>query len=698
MITRTTLALLATAFAVLTNAQAQQREPGLLIRLYDVGQNMRWLPEIARGEKPNAVKVVPTLDLRTDRDDFAPLKDHFVTEVSGYLTITGPGTYALRLVSDDGAKLWIDGRLLIDHDGHHGPTPKDGKLELTAGEHELRISHFNNWGDGALALQWQPPGAAADRFDVVPAAALSHTADVSRETSQGKKRIIPPLRRGLPGDGTPVPGMHPGFKYEATDVAVAEAALAKVSSTPPYDTPSQEIITWLPDPPHQKLACRVHEENLEQFNEGGATEPKGYLDKQWIGGNQYNGTLHRLFLDDVSGGINVVAFRLASGLGNDVTCFFTGPDKAKYFSAEPLWRKDHGPVSKVWRLERSGQPVFEILLVRALTNGFEIEFTKPLDPRCGWEADSYYVEQWLFDLKSEISNLKSHPPRRDGIRYPVKSASVSPDRKKVFLEIENLKESHVVYIRLLPPCISEDGERPWSTEAWYTLNAIPKDRFGKVLTPPEPEPRNFLTAEEKAAGWKLLFDGRTTAGWRGYKKDRLPAGWIVKDGCIVRVGSGGDICTAEQFDNFELQLEWRIAAAGNSGIFYRVSEKYGWPWESGPEMQVLDNAEHADGRNPKTSAASNYALHAPARDVTQPVGFFNKARIVADGKHIEHWLNGVKVVEYELGSPEWQDLVAASKFAKWPDYGRVRKGHIVLQDHGDQVWYRNIKIRPLGGE
>ena len=265
----------------------------------------------------------------------------------------------------------------------------------------------------------------------------------------------------------------------------------------------------------------------------------------------------------------------------------------------------------------------------------------------------------------------------------------------MFLEIEDPQESHVVYIRLLPPCYSQDGERPWSTEAWYTLNALPTDRHGKVLPPPAQEPQNVLNADEKAAGWTLLFDGQTPRGWRGYKKDTFPRGWAVEGGCLVRVGPGGDITTDSEFDNFELQLEWRISPGGNSGVFYRVDEKCGWPWETGPEMQVLDNAEHVDGRDPKTSAGSNYALYAPQQDVTQPVGFFNQVRIVVDGARVQHWLNGVKIVEYVLGSSQWRRRVAASKFNSMPNYGQVKKGHIVLQDHGDKVWYRNIKIRPL---
>jgi hypothetical protein len=206
---------------------------------------------------------------------------------------------------------------------------------------------------------------------------------------------------------------------------------------------------------------------------------------------------------------------------------------------------------------------------------------------------------------------------------------------------------------------------------------------------------NELTAEERAAGWKLLFDGKTTQGWRGFNKDKCPDGWQVVDGALVRVGSAGDIITTEQFDNFELAFDWRVAEAGNSGVFFRVSEDAGAVYETGPEYQILDNAKHPDGRSKLTSAASNYALHAPAKDVTKPVGQWNQSKIAVSGNHVEHWLNGQKVVEYELGGDEWTELVKQSKFSSMPRYGREPKGHIALQDHGDRVEYRSIKVRPL---
>ena len=206
---------------------------------------------------------------------------------------------------------------------------------------------------------------------------------------------------------------------------------------------------------------------------------------------------------------------------------------------------------------------------------------------------------------------------------------------------------------------------------------------------------NTLTAAERAEGWQLLFDGQTTHGWRGFRRPDMPAGWLVLDGELQRVDSGGDIITVEQFADFELKLEWKVEEGGNSGVMFRVSEEWDRTWKTGPEMQVLDDERHRDGRRRETSAGSNYALHASSPGAVRPGETWNTARIIVQGSHVEHWLNGVKVVEYELWSREWEELVAASKWDTLPGYGRQRRGHIALQDHGDWVAYRNIKIRPL---
>jgi hypothetical protein len=210
---------------------------------------------------------------------------------------------------------------------------------------------------------------------------------------------------------------------------------------------------------------------------------------------------------------------------------------------------------------------------------------------------------------------------------------------------------------------------------------------------------NTLSPAEKAEGWSLLFDGKTTTGWRAFKAQHMPDGWSVVDGALVRTGKGGDIITVDTFDSFDLKFDWRIAKNGNSGVFFHVTEApdAAQVWHTGPEYQILDNDGHRDARNgPDRFAGANYALHPPSKHELKPVGQWNESRIVVKGAHVEHWLNGAKVVEYELGSPDWEQRVNASKFKDTPRYGREKRGHIALQDHGDEVAFRNIKIRRLG--
>lgn len=198
-----------------------------------------------------------------------------------------------------------------------------------------------------------------------------------------------------------------------------------------------------------------------------------------------------------------------------------------------------------------------------------------------------------------------------------------------------------------------------------------------------------------AYSFRPLFDGTSLAGWRSLKGDAPPAGWVARDGMLFREGSGGDILTTDEFGNFELRLEWKISPGGNSGIMYRVGLDANQTYETGPEMQVLDNQGHANGKEPLTSAGACYGLYAPVRDATRPAGEWNEVAIIVRGAHVEHWLNGVRVVSYELWSPDWEARVKASKFSTMPGYGRAKRGHIALQDHDDPVWYRNVRIREI---
>jgi hypothetical protein len=217
--------------------------------------------------------------------------------------------------------------------------------------------------------------------------------------------------------------------------------------------------------------------------------------------------------------------------------------------------------------------------------------------------------------------------------------------------------------------------------------------------PPAPPPssavQNSLTDAEKAAGWRLLFDGTTTAGWRNYGKPTISDGWKVQDGALTRTGAGGDIITTDQFKNFELSIDWKIEVGGNSGIFYRASEDTDAIYWNAVEMQVLDDAKHPDGQSPLTSAGAAYDLYPSPAGHVHPGGEWNSARLIVNGNHVEHWLNGFKLLEYELGSPDWISKVAGSKFKPHPRFGKNAQGHIGLQDHGNVVAYRNIKIRVL---
>jgi hypothetical protein len=217
---------------------------------------------------------------------------------------------------------------------------------------------------------------------------------------------------------------------------------------------------------------------------------------------------------------------------------------------------------------------------------------------------------------------------------------------------------------------------------------------------------NTLTEEEKKTGFKLLFDGKSTENFRGYNMKEMPPGWKVIDGVLTRVaggaggkgaGGGDDIITKEQYDNFEFKVQWRVGKGVNSGILYRVVEGAVTSWHVAPEMQVLDNEGFGDP-NPLHHAGALYDLYAPSKDVRRPVSEWNDVRLVVNGNHVEHWLNGVKVVECEIGSDDWNERVAKSKFKDKPKFAKATKGHLCLQDHSGRIEYRNIKIRPLGSQ
>jgi len=222
----------------------------------------------------------------------------------------------------------------------------------------------------------------------------------------------------------------------------------------------------------------------------------------------------------------------------------------------------------------------------------------------------------------------------------------------------------------------------------------------------QPSAMNSLSQKEKNDGWELLFDGVSTAGWHAYHNLPVGKAWKVVDGTLTidvsekkdgKVVGGGDIVTDKDFDNFHLKYDWKISEKGNSGVIFYAQEdnKYKYPWETGPEMQVLDNNGHPDAKIIKHRAGDLYDLISSSKETVKPFGEWNTAEIKSVNGKLDFYLNGENIVSTTLWNDNWKSLVAGSKFKNMPDFGKYQKGKFGLQDHGDVVWFRNIKIKQL---
>jgi cytochrome c len=416
---------------------------------------------------------------------------------------------------------------------------------------------------------------------------------------------------------------------------------------------------------------------------------------QMIVGDVTHGGLKRVFMEKVEGRYQGTAFRMTQGLEAGINRVIIGPDKAIYvggIGSTGNWGQEGKERFGLQRLAYNGKSTFEMLSVKPAKNGAEIEFTEPISADLiPLSLDEYVIQQWTYKPTVAYGG-----PKIDEEKLKVKGITMSSDRKRMFLEFDGIKKNRVVYFRMPASLRSANGTLLWATEAWSTVNAIPNrvGKLGFVATKPT---AGGLSATEAAEGFKSIFDGTGFEQLRGYKRQDLPKGWAINDGALTFVPGlgGGDLVTKEQYKDFELRLEWKIAPGGNSGVMYRVKETRGAPYETGIEMQVLDDAKHGDGKNPLTSAGSAYGLIAPSKKTVHNAGEWNQARIVAKGSKIEHWLNGVKVVEYDRTSEEFRQRLAKSKFKDWPEFAKYDEGHIAFQDHGDLVAYRNIRVKRL---
>ncbi len=355
-------------------------------------------------------------------------------------------------------------------------------------------------------------------------------------------------------------------------------------------------------------------------------------------------------------------------------------------NAFPDWKAYAGMIGLVWRNGRSGHGRFHRFDLRALRPRHPI--LAGLPPIRGHPDELYHGLQNPAESGFEVLADAFSEPERGG----------SGKREPMVL-VRREGEGRIFH------CVLGHvwKGRPETRESWFDegfrLLVLRGAEWAATGRAEIESVANLLTPGEREEGWRSLFDGTGTGAWRGFRRKGFPAkGWVVRDGMLVHEAGagGGDLVTREVFGDFDLRLEWRVAKGGNSGIFYRVTEEAGAVWMTGPEMQVLDDAGHGDGRNPLTSAGALYGLLPCAVPAVRPAGSWNRVRILLRGGKVEHWLNGRRVVSLDLGSPRFAALVAKSKFRRFEGFGKAERGHLALQDHGDEVAFRGIKIRVLG--
>lgn len=431
----------------------------------------------------------------------------------------------------------------------------------------------------------------------------------------------------------------------------------------------------------------------------------GPYQNQMIHGEVTHGGIKRVFAERVNGRLQGAVFRFTQGLEAGVNRLAWAPDGSLVVGGvgnPGNW--SHGEWFGLERLVYNGDTTFEMLSVSARSDGFEITFTEAIKPGQHITAEDFAIRQWRYQPTAEYGG-----PKIDETELQVEAFSLSEDRTRASFRLKGLKENHLVYFRIVRPFVSVSDQSLWSTEAWYTLNAIPAGQPVAINADYSPA-HNQLSEAEQAAGWQLLFDGGSLAGLRNYNRDDLGERWVVDAGTLHMSGlkpgeegwhtpeGGGDlVITPEPVESFELYLEWKLAANGNSGIIYNVKEdpSLEYSFLSGTEYQLLDNVGHPDGQIETHRAGDLYDLIATRFVAVNPPGQWNRTRLVVDQGRLEHWLNGYKLVEAQMGGPEWDALLADSKFSDWEHFARQPGGHIVLQDHAHKVWFRNIKLRPL---
>lgn len=450
------------------------------------------------------------------------------------------------------------------------------------------------------------------------------------------------------------------------------------------DMPEDPPLVWLP---HTEISNSPSQPAILNL---------GPYKNQMIHGDVTHGGIKRVFIDEVDGVKQGAAFRFIQGLDAGINRIIWGPDGSLYaggVGSGGNWNTPRLSWYALHRLTYNAQSTFEMLAVRAKSNGMEIELTEPVASTTQIRPEDFEVQQYHYEATERYGG-----PKHDVEALPVVSANLSDDKRKIFLELDNMQEGKVIYIRIKQPFVSAAEQSLWSTETWYTLTKKPTGQpgfkqAGAVV------PHNQLSEEEKKQGWELLFDGKTTTNWHNYRKQGVDSKWVVtpKGELHLTAKVGGNIVTDQEYENFELVMDWKLEPGGNSGLMFNVveDEKYRTPWLTGPEMQMLDNLTNADARHETHRAGDLYDMIASRFVTANEGGEWNRIRLKIKDGRVEHWQNGYKVVEYQMFGEEWKEMIANSKFKNMKDFGKARKGRLCIQDHGNKLWLRNIKIRKL---
>lgn len=590
---------------------------------------------------------------------------------------------------------------LVDHDGdgitdEYQTVSNDWKVSANFHEFAFGLEYKDGFFYATLATAIMPGGASAspqipDRGKVIK---------INKETGEVEflaKGLRTPNGIGFGADGELFIADNQGDWLPSSKIVhVKKGAFYGSRSVDPVESENwveKLPVVWLPQDEIGNSPSEPSSLNIGPY--------KG----QMIHGEVTHGGVKRVFVEKVNGDYQGAVFRFTQGLEAGINRLDWSPDGKSLYVGGVGSTGNWGHAEKLWyglqRLEYNGKPVFDILSVSARSNGFELEFTEPIMDGQNISVEDFDIQQWFYK-----PTINYGGPKLGQEKLKVTGFYLSEDRKKVFFELPGIKENHVVYFRVVRPFNSENNLSLWTTEAWYTLNAIPENKPG--FTNDYKVSHNQLTSNEQSNGWKLLFDGKTTNGIRNYNSEDLGSRWVVNNNALHFRGKkpnstewkedGKDIIiTDKEYSDFELYLEWKVQKGGNSGIFYRVKEKpeNNEAWMTGMEMQVLDNTYHPDGQIFRHRAGDLYDLIESKYITANGTEEWNRVRlIVKDGK-VQHWLNGHLVVEYDTNTEDWKTMIANSKFSDKEGWGMAKSGHISLQDHDDKVWFRNIKIREL---